>query len=281
MKKLWPVILLLALALTLGLAACRQQDEPEAEAEPAAEAAAEDKEEAAKEDEQQPEILPPELVGSWRLEGDPAASLEIAADGTVSFFMSSGHDGAGSITMEQGKAVAHTVSYLEGVAESFVLTPDKDGERVLIRMELEGRTELWQPASGAADPQQEAAATARVDEDFTRRLDEIRSRVQVGSAAAYMSAVAQAAALLDWAEGTEMGSADILTAFAAYFGGLDNQAKAALLLQLELVDGACGQLREDGQEELLSSAGVRESGYPWSDGAFAAADALMTAAGLR
>ena len=77
MKKLWPVILLLALALTLGLAACRQQDEPEAEAEPAAEAVAEDKEEEAKEDEQQPEILPPELVGSWRLEGDPAASLEV------------------------------------------------------------------------------------------------------------------------------------------------------------------------------------------------------------
>ena len=278
MKKLFTVMLVLALALSL--AACGGKDAAD-ETEP--EEIIED-ETAEEEEEEQPAEMPQELVGSWQLDqerssGPASASLEIVEDGSVSFFLGGGVDGEGAIAMEEGKAVGHTLSYLEGVEQSFVLTAEEYNGAPCVKMELDGETLYW-AAAGPAE-QEQAPATAYVEEDFTVCLDQIEKYVQLGTPAAFRSAVEQAAALMDWASASSMTPSDVIAAFNAKFAALDNEGKSTFLMQLEQVDGAYEQLQTAGQEELLAEAGVRDCGYPWDGADFSGIEALMTAAGHR
>lgn len=278
MKKLFTVMLVLVLALSLT--ACGGKDAAD-ETEDTEEII---EEETAEEEEEQPEAMPQALVGSWQLDqerssGPASASLEIKESGAVSFFLGGGVDGEGQITMEEGKAVAHTASYMEGVEYSFVLTPEEDGGAPCVKMELEGDIFYWTAASPAE--QDEAPAAAYVEEDFTACLDQIEKYVQLGTPAAFRSAVEQAAALMDWASTSNMTPSDVIAAFNAKFASLDNEGKSTFLMQLEQVDGAYEQLQTAGQEELLAEAGVKDCGYPWSGADFSGVEALMTAAGLR
>ena len=278
MKKLFTVMLVLALALSL--AACGGKDAAD-ETEP--EEIIED-ETAEEEEEEQPAEMPQQLVGSWQPDpergGLAAASLlEIGADGAVSFFLGGGYDGEGQITMEEGKAVAHTVSYVEGVEYSFVLTPEEENGEPCVKMDFDGNTFYWKAARAAE--QDPAPSPAYVEEDFTACLDDIGKYVQLGTPAAFRSAVEQAANLMDWASTSHMTPSDVIAAFNAKFATLDNEGKSTFLMQLEQVDGAYKQLQTEGQEELLAEAGVRDCGYPWADADFSGIEALMTAAGHR
>ena len=284
MKKL--LALLAVIVLALALSACHRgeaEEEPAIEEEPAVQAAAEKEEAAKTEEEQEAEALPAALVGSWQLDGGSgpaAAELVVAAEGAVSFFMGGGVDGAGQIKMENGQAVAYTKSYMESVEYSFTLTPAEYRGEPAVEMELNGQVYYWVQAR----PEEQAAsvpAPAAVDEGFDRCLDDIAANVQPGTSAAFMHAVEQAAALMDWASTTPMSDEDVATAFAARLLSLDSRGMATLLAQLELVDGAYRQLLEPGQEELLAAAGVENSGYPWSAAATAEIEALMNEAGLR
>ena len=280
MKKLFTVMLVLALALSL--AACGGKDAAD-ETEP--EEIIED-ETAEEEEEEQPAEMPQELVGSWQLDqerssGPASASLEIVEDGAVSFFLGGGYDGEGQITMEEGKAVAHTVSYLEGVEYSFVLTPEEYDGEPCVKMELEDGIFYWVTASTASQEDEIPGRPVYVEEDFTACLDDIGKYVQLGTPAAFRSAVEQAAYLMDWASTSNMTPSDVIAAFNAKFATLDNEGKSTFLMQLEQVDGAYEQLQTAGQEELLAEAGVRDCGYPWADADFSGIEALMTAAGHR
>ena len=278
MKKLFTVMLVLVLALSLT--ACGGKDAAD-ETEDTEEII---EEETAEEEEEQPEAMPQALVGSWQLDqerssGPASASLEIKESGAVSFFLGGGVDGEGQITMEEGKAVAHTASYMEGVEYSFVLTPEEDGGEPCVKMELEGDIFYWTAAFPAE--QDEVPAAAYVEEDFTACLDQIEKYVQLGTPAAFRSAVEQAAALMDWASVSNMTPSDVIAAFNAKFASLDNEGKSTFLMQLEQVDGAYAQLQTPGQEELLAEAGVKNCGYPWDGADFSGIEALMTAAGHR
>ncbi|MBQ1342796.1 MAG: hypothetical protein IIY40_01390 [Firmicutes bacterium] len=278
MKKLFTVMLVLLLALSLT--ACGGKDAAD-ETEDTEEII---EEETAEEEEEQPEAMPQALVGSWQLDqerssGPASASLEIKESGAVSFFLGGGVDGEGQITMEEGKAVAHTASYMEGVEYSFVLTPEEDGGEPCVKMELEGDIFYWTAAFPAE--QDEVPAAAYVEEDFTACLDQIEKYVQLGTPAAFRSAVEQAAALMDWASTSNMTPSDVIAAFNAKFASLDNEGKSTFLMQLEQVDGAYAQLQTPGQEELLAEAGVKNCGYPWDGADFSGIEALMTAAGHR
>lgn len=278
MKKLFTVMLVLLLALSLT--ACGGKDAAD-ETEDTEEII---EEETAEEEEEQPEAMPQALVGSWQLDqerssGPASASLEIKESGAVSFFLGGGVDGEGQITMEEGKAVAHTASYMEGVEYSFVLTPEEDGGEPCVKMELEGDIFYWTAAFPAE--QDEVPAAAYVEEDFTACLDQIEKYVQLGTPAAFRSAVEQAATLMDWASTSNMTPSDVIAAFNAKFASLDNEGKSTFLMQLEQVDGAYAQLQTPGQEELLAEAGVKNCGYPWDGADFSGIEALMTAAGHR
>ncbi|MBR3392399.1 MAG: hypothetical protein IKG74_07060 [Firmicutes bacterium] len=280
MKKLFTVMLVLALALSL--AACGGKDAAD-ETEP--EEIIED-ETAEEEEEEQPAEMPQELVGSWQLDqerssGPASASLEIVEDGSISFFLGGGYDGEGQITMEEGKAVAHTVSYLEGVEYSFVLTPEEYDGEPCVKMELEDGIFYWVASSPASQEDEIPGRPVYVEEDFTACLDDIGKYVQLGTPAAFRSAVEQAAYLMDWASTSSMTPSDVIAAFNAKFATLDNEGKSTFLMQLEQVDGAYKQLQTAGQEELLAEAGVRDCGYPWADADFSGIEALMTAAGHR
>ena len=279
MKKLFTVMLVLILALALAACGGGEAEEESGEAEEIIE------EETAEEaEEEQPQEMPQQLVGSWQPDLErcglaAASSLEIGEDGSVSFFLGGGCDGEGRIVMEEGRAVAYTRSYIEGVEYSFVLTPEEDGGEPCVKMEFDGSTYYW--TALRPDEQAPAPAPAYVEEEFSACLDDIGKYVQLGTPAAFRSAVEQAAALMDWAAASDMTASDVISAFGTHLSGLDIEGKSTLLSQLELVDGAYKQLLEPGQEELLASAGVRDCGYPWEGADMSGVEALMTAAGLR
>lgn len=282
-KLLTPAVLIL---LSLALAACGSQEVTEPETEDAA--AVQQAEAAAPPTESEPvrpAELPQALVGSWQIDQErslwaAAASLEIEAGGAVSFFLGGGADGEGRIVMEDGQAVAYTVSYLEGVEDSFTLTPEEYQDAPCVKMDYHGEVLYWKAATGQEDTAA-APASLTVDDGFPLCLEAIRQNVQLGTSAAFFSAVEQAAALMDWAQTSSMSAAQVETAFAASFAPWDSQSKATFLMQLELVDGAYQQLLTAGQEELLASAGVEDCGYPWPSGDMERVEALMIAAGLR
>ena len=282
MKKM--LALLAVIVLLPAFSACHrgEVEEPAVEEEQTVQTDAGEKEEEQKpEEEQEAEALPEAIIGSWQLEQGPlSAELVVGADGAVSFFMGGGVDGAGEIKMENGKAVAHTKSYMEGVEYSFTLTPAEYKGEPAVEMGFNGEVYCWVKARPA---EEEAAlpAPAAVDEGFDRCLDNISAGVQPGTSAAFMHAVEQAAALMDWASATPMSDEDVAAAFAARLRSLDSRGMATFVAQLELVDGAYQQLLTSGQEDLLAAAGVTDCGYPWSAAATSEIEALMNEAGLR
>ena len=285
MKKL---AALLILALALSLAACGAQEAAEEENINIEEE--ETAEEETAEEEETAVTLPEALIGSWALDAQrsdsayaslaAAASLEIGEDGAVRFFLpdSAQGGGEGSIVMEEGAAVAHTVSYLEGVEESFVLTPE---EGPAVKMEYQGAVLYWVEQAQARQESSGSDAPYSVDPEFSQCLENISSYVEVGTARAFLSGIQQAADLMDWAVTTDMSREAVSSALSAHLSALDIQSRTLLLSQLEQVDGAYQQLLTSGQEEVLSSAGVTSCGYPWGSEPLPAVEALMSAAGLR
>lgn len=62
---------------------------------------------------------------------------------------------------------------------------------------------------------------------------------------------------------------------------MGNDAQTAFAEKLARVDEAYLLLLEDGAEDILSTAGVENAGYPWSDQRVETIEAIMDAAGLR
>lgn len=112
-------------------------------------------------------------------------------------------------------------------------------------------------------------------------LDEINQNVQVGTSGSYMTAVQAAAKLLDWGVDTGLDPEEIRTAAAAWLGNMGNDDQTAFAEKLALVDNAYQSLLKDGAEDLLSSAGCENTGYPWSDQPVESIEVIMDAAGLR
>lgn len=112
-------------------------------------------------------------------------------------------------------------------------------------------------------------------------LDEINNNVTVATAGSFMTAVQAAADLLDWGVNTGLDPEEIREATVSWLAVLGNDAQTAFAEKLARVDEAYRILLEDGAEDILSSAGVEDAGYPWSDQEVEAIEAIMAAAGLR
>lgn len=112
-------------------------------------------------------------------------------------------------------------------------------------------------------------------------LDEINNNVTVATAGSFLTAVRAAAELLDWGVNTGLDPEEIREATVSWLSWQGNDAQAAFAEKLARVDEAYLMLLEDGAEDILSTAGVENSGYPWSDQKVDTIEAIMEAAGLR
>lgn len=111
-------------------------------------------------------------------------------------------------------------------------------------------------------------------------LEELTESVRPGSSGCSLRAVISAAALLDWGGSTAMDSEQISAAVNAWTAGLDEETLAIFSDSLVSVSDTCQQLRQENAPDLLDSAGCRDSAYPWSDEAYAAAQSVFDAAGI-
>ena len=96
-----------------------------------------------------------------------------------------------------------------------------------------------------------------------------------------MTAVKAAADLLDWGVNTGLDPEEIRQAAISWLAEMGNDAQTEFTEKLAQVDEAYRILLEDGAEDILSSAGVENAGYPWSDQEVETIEAIMEAAGLR
>lgn len=112
-------------------------------------------------------------------------------------------------------------------------------------------------------------------------LDEINNDVTVATAGSFMTAVRAAVDLLDWGVNTGLDPEEIREATVSWLSKQGNDAQIAFVEKLTRVDEAYQMLLEDDAEDVLYSAGVENSGYPWSDREVEAVEAIMEAAGLR
>lgn len=128
---------------------------------------------------------------------------------------------------------------------------------------------------------EESIQTADTDGIVLPILDEINTNVRVGTTGAFLSAVQEAADLLDWGVNTGLDPEEIRRATVSWLSGMGNDAQTEFAAKLEQVDAAYQRLLEDGAEDLLASAGLENCGYPWSKEPVESIEAIMDAAGLR
>ena len=87
--------------------------------------------------------------------------------------------------------------------------------------------------------------------------------------------------MLDWGVNTGLDTDEIFNATVVWLSGRGNDAQVEFSEKLEQVDAAYKTLLEDNAEDLLSTAGVENSGYPWGTEPVAPIEAIMEAVGLR
>lgn len=112
-------------------------------------------------------------------------------------------------------------------------------------------------------------------------LDEINNNVTVATAGSFLTAVRAAVELLDWGVNTGLDPEEIRESTVSWLSGQGNDAQTAFAEKLARVDDAYQMLLEDGAEDILSTAGLENTGYPWSDQRVETIEAIMEAAGLR
>ena len=136
-------------------------------------------------------------------------------------------------------------------------------------------------ASSAASG--DTAVTASSDasgEDLRVIFAEARQLVKPGEAGTTLKSTQVAADLLDFTLGTDLPAEEIEEQSRAYFETLSGQAADIFVEQMACVSGAVDMLKDDGAEDLLQDAGVSDSSYPWTDDAFARADAIFLGCGI-
>ena len=105
--------------------------------------------------------------------------------------------------------------------------------------------------------------------------------VQPGSSGCSLRGIKCAAMLLDWAAETPLDADGIAAAVEAWKTSATDEELAIFGECMDLVASSCESLAQDNAQELLDESGSTDCAYPWSDAAFAAAQSVFTAAGVR
>jgi len=119
------------------------------------------------------------------------------------------------------------------------------------------------------------------DESLNAVLDEVADNVRPGTAGTGLRAVACAAHLLDWAQGSSLTDDEVYSAVQCWMETLDNDRLNNLLNSILDVYDSCYDLRTDNADVLLEEAGVEHSAWPWSDATFRRVEMVCYACGTR
>lgn len=112
-------------------------------------------------------------------------------------------------------------------------------------------------------------------------LDEIDSKVQIGTSGSSLIAVQEAVNLLDWGEHTGLDTEEIREAASVWLSERTDSERDEALLKLEMVDDAYQRLLKEDARELLDTAGCADTEVFWGSEPVAPVEAIMQAAGLR
>ena len=112
-------------------------------------------------------------------------------------------------------------------------------------------------------------------------LDEINSKVQIGTSGSSLIAVQAAVKLLDWGEHTGLEPEEIREAASAWLSEQTDSDREEALLKLEMVDDAYQRLLKEDARELLDTAGCADTEIFWGSEPVEPVEAIMQAAGLR
>ena len=105
-------------------------------------------------------------------------------------------------------------------------------------------------------------------------LDEIDSKVQIGTSGSSLIAVQAAVKLLEWGEHTGLDPEEIREAASAW---ISEQTDS----DMEMVDDAYQRLLKEDARELLDTAGCADTEIFWGSEPVEPVEAIMQAAGLR
>ena len=109
-------------------------------------------------------------------------------------------------------------------------------------------------------------------------LTDITDSVRPGSSGCSLRSVICGAKLLDWCSSTTMTADQLTAAVVEWRSGQEEDVQSLFAESLLSVSDACYALSLDNADELLDTAGCTDAGYPWSDQAFSAAQAIFDAA---
>ena len=112
-------------------------------------------------------------------------------------------------------------------------------------------------------------------------LDEIDSKVQIGTSGSSLIAVQAAVKLLEWGEHTGLDPEEIREAASAWISEQTDSDREEALLKLEMVDDAYQRLLKEDARELLDTAGCADTEIFWGSEPVEPVEAIMQAAGLR
>lgn len=112
-------------------------------------------------------------------------------------------------------------------------------------------------------------------------LDEINSKVQIGTSGSSLIAVQAAVKLLEWGEHTGLDPEEIREAASAWISEQTDSDREEALLKLEMVDDAYQRLLKEDARELLDTAGCADTEIFWGSEPVEPVEAIMQAAGLR
>ena len=112
-------------------------------------------------------------------------------------------------------------------------------------------------------------------------LDEIDSKVQIGTSGSSLIAVQAAVKLLEWGEHTGLDPEEIREAASAWISEQTDSDREEALLKLEMVDDAYQRLLKEDARELLDTAGCADTEIFWGSEPVEPVEAIMQVAGLR
>lgn len=132
------------------------------------------------------------------------------------------------------------------------------------------------PAEPAAQVEPEVDAAAQT-EALNALLTDITESVRPGSSGCSLRAARCTAALLDWCAACSISDEAIVEAVDQWVAAQTADSQALFTESMSFIAETLPQLQGENAKDLLDSAGVLESGYPWSDIVYQTAQTVCAA----
>ncbi len=163
-------------------------------------------------------------------------------------------------------------------------TDAQDAEKEPEDTEKEPGTEASQDGGGQADGTEQGNADTvdsnQSKEELAALLEDIRDKVEVGTAGSSLKSAGVANALLEWGASGSLSEDEVKAETSKWIESLEDE-KSLFLDNLSVVDSVCKDLQGGDAYGLLETAGIDAANVSWTDSPEPMVEAVMEAAGLR